>query len=76
MKVKTSITLSREVLETIDRRSGSSRSRSEFVEEAVRTYVAQLARREAEARDLEILNRRADSLDEEACDVLDYQVIR
>ena len=42
----------------------------------MRTYVAQLARREAEARDLEILNRRADSLNEEACDVLDYQVIR
>ncbi|RPJ52234.1 MAG: ribbon-helix-helix protein, CopG family, partial [Acidobacteria bacterium] len=69
MKVKTSITLSREVLETIDRRSGSSRSRSEFVEEAVRNYVGQLVRREADARDLEILNRRADKLNEEASDV-------
>jgi len=76
MKVKTSITLSREVLETIDRRSGSSRSRSQFVEEAVRNYVGQLVRREADARDLEILNRRADKLNEEASDVLDYQVIR
>jgi metal-responsive CopG/Arc/MetJ family transcriptional regulator len=76
MKVKTSITLSRDVLEAIDRRSGSSRSRSAFVEEAVRSYVAQLVRREAEARDLEILNRRADILNEEASDVLDYQVVR
>jgi len=76
MKVKTSITLSKEVLETIDKRSGSGRSRSEFVEEAVRNYVAQLVKREAEARDLEILNRQADKLNEEASDVLDYQVIR
>jgi metal-responsive CopG/Arc/MetJ family transcriptional regulator len=76
MKVKTSITLSRDVLEAIDKRSGSSRSRSEFVEEAVRSYVAQLVRREAEARDLEIINRRADILNEEASDVLDYQVVR
>jgi metal-responsive CopG/Arc/MetJ family transcriptional regulator len=76
MKVKTSITLSRDVLEAIDKRSGSSRSRSEFVEEAVRSYVAQLVRRETEARDLEIINRRADILNEEASDVLDYQVVR
>ncbi len=46
------------------------------MEEAVRSYVAQLDRREADARDLEILNRRADKLNDEASDVLDYQVIR
>ncbi len=76
MKVKTSITLSRDVLDTIDRRSGSSKSRSRFVEQAVRSYVAQLERSEADARDLEILDRRADTLNEEAYDVLEYQVIR
>ena len=76
MKVKTSITLSRDLLETIDRRSASSKSRSRFVEQAVRCYVAQLERSEADARDLEILDRRADTLNEEACDVLEYQVIR
>jgi metal-responsive CopG/Arc/MetJ family transcriptional regulator len=75
MKVKTSIALSREVLETIDRRSGPGKSRSQFVEEAVRSYVAQLARNEADSRDLEILNRRAEHLNREAGDVLDYQVI-
>ena len=34
----------------------------------------QLARKEAEQRDLEIINRRADSLNAEAEDVLTYQV--
>jgi hypothetical protein len=33
-----------------------------------------LERQEAEQRDLEILNRRADELNEEAEDVLAYQV--
>ena len=75
MKVKTSITLSREVLETIDRQSGSHRSRSKFIEDALRSYMAQIIRNEENTRDLQILNRRADSLNKEAADVLDYQVI-
>lgn len=75
MKVKTSITLSRDLLETIDRQAGSSRSRSEFIEDALRIYTAQIIRNEENARDLAILNRRADSLNKEACDVLAYQVI-
>ena len=74
MKVKTSITLSDEVLEAIDLHIGKYRSRSEFLETAVRKFIAQLARKEAEQRDLEIINRSADSLNAEAKDVLTYQV--
>ena len=74
MKVKTSITLSDEILEAIDLHIGEYRSRSEFLETAVRQFIAQLARKKAERRDLEIINRHADSLNAEAEDVLTYQV--
>ncbi len=43
---------------------------------AVRVFLAQLKRRERDARDLEIINRNADALNAEAEDVLAYQVIR
>jgi len=74
MKVKTSITLSDEILEAIDLHMGEYRSRSEFLETAARKFIAQLARKKAERRDLEIINRHADSLNAEAEDVLTYQV--
>jgi metal-responsive CopG/Arc/MetJ family transcriptional regulator len=74
MKVKTSITLSDEIIEAIDQHIGGYRSRSEFLETAARKFIAQLTRKEAERRDLEIINRNADSLNAEAGDVLTYQV--
>jgi metal-responsive CopG/Arc/MetJ family transcriptional regulator len=73
MKVKTSITLSEEILEAIDLHMGEYRSRSEFIETAAWTFIAQSARKKAERRDLEIINRHADSLNAEAEDVLTYQ---
>ena len=74
MKVKTSITLSGDLLDEIDRRSGEFRSRSEFLETAARGFLQQLDRRELEQRDLSIINRRAEALNAEAEDVLSYQV--
>ena len=74
MKVKTSITLSNEIMEAIDLYIGEYRSRSEFLETAARKYIAQLERKETERRDLEIINRNADSLNAEALDVLTYQL--
>ncbi len=73
MKTKTSITFSEDVLKAIDKLTGKSRNRSEFIETAVRTYIAQMIRRERNARDLEIINQRADRLNQEALDVLAYQ---
>jgi metal-responsive CopG/Arc/MetJ family transcriptional regulator len=73
MKVKISITLSEELLAAIDDFSSRFNNRSEFIETAVRTYIAQLTRNEINARDLEIVNQQADQLNEEAADVLHYQ---
>lgn len=74
MKVKTSITLSGEVLGLIDRHHDEFQSRSEFLERAARVFLAHLARTESERRDLEIINRHAEKLNTEAKDVLAYQV--
>ena len=75
MKVKTSVTLSEEILKAIDEQAGTQKNRSEFIEKALRVYIAQAIRAKQDARDLEIINRQADRLNEEAQDVLSYQVI-
>lgn len=74
MKIKTSITLSDEILKGIDRHIGEYKSRSEFLEVAARKLIIYLARKKAEERDLEIIDRCVDSLNAEAEDVLTYQV--
>jgi metal-responsive CopG/Arc/MetJ family transcriptional regulator len=73
MKVKTSIMLSEDLLKTIDQFSTHYKNRSEFVEAAIRAFVAQIMRNTQNARDLEIINRHADRLNQEAEDVLTYQ---
>ena len=73
MKVRTSVALDKRLLETVDKLSHKG-DRSGFVEAALRAYIVQFVRREQNAKDLEIINRRADDLNEEALDVLDYQV--
>lgn len=75
MKIKTSITLSEDLLDAIDRRSEEFKNRSNFIEAAVRAFIAQRIREEQEARDLSIINQKADRLNREAADVLAYQVM-
>ena len=70
MKTKTSITLPRELLALIDR---VDKNRSAFLERASRAYLALMAKAQREARDRKILDSRAERLNEEALDVLDYQ---
>jgi len=69
MKVKTSITLSSNLLNDVDRQP-DFKSRSEFIETAIRRLLAQLGRAETERRDLKIINRHAAALNDEAEDVL------
>jgi metal-responsive CopG/Arc/MetJ family transcriptional regulator len=74
MKIKTSITLSEDLLKTIDHLPTQYRNRSFFLETAAWAFIAQLRRAEQAARDLEIIERRADYLNEEVMDALAYQV--
>jgi metal-responsive CopG/Arc/MetJ family transcriptional regulator len=75
MKVKTSITLSEELLETVDELSVKYKNRSEFLEIIIRKAIAQMIRDEQNERDLRIINEHADRLNQEAEDVLAYQLI-
>jgi metal-responsive CopG/Arc/MetJ family transcriptional regulator len=75
MKVKTSITLSEDLLKVIDQQSDQFKNRSDFIETAVRAFIAQMLRNKQNAKDLAIINKRADYLNKEAADVLEYQVI-
>jgi len=58
MKVKTSVTLSKDLLDEVDRRV-SQGGRSQFVETAVQERLRLLRRAELNRRDIEILNRLA-----------------
>lgn len=73
MKVKTSITLSEDVVEAVDDLAGESGNRSEVIETALRSYLAQMKRDDQNRRDLGIINRRAVRLNREAEDVLAFQ---
>jgi metal-responsive CopG/Arc/MetJ family transcriptional regulator len=74
MKVETTVFLSEELLTALGARASDPRDRSELVEAALREYLPQL-RKSDPARDLEIINAHAAELNEEAEDVLSYQVV-
>ena len=73
MKQKTSITLSKELLASVDRLAGSKQSRSEFIERVLRKYFKDRRQASIHARDLKLLNQAADRLNREADDVREYQ---
>jgi metal-responsive CopG/Arc/MetJ family transcriptional regulator len=73
MKVKTSITLSDELITVIDQYGQAYKNRSDFIEAAIWAYITQIIRSQQNARDVEIINRNAERLNMEALDVLDYQ---
>jgi len=74
MKVRTSITVEKNLLETVDKLSGKDKNRSEFIEAAIQAYIVERTRAAGNARDLDLINESADILNQEALDVLDYQV--
>lgn len=74
MKVKTSITVEKDLLEAVDKMSGANKNRSELIEAAIQAYIVQQARSNGNTRDLDLINESADRLNQEALDVLDYQV--
>lgn len=70
MKLKTSVTLSSDLLAEIDQTAGSNRSRSAFIEEVLREYFKERIREAINRRDAAIINANADYLNREMEDVL------
>jgi metal-responsive CopG/Arc/MetJ family transcriptional regulator len=75
MKVKTSVTLSEELVEKLDEMTDDGSNRSQMIERAVAEFIERERRQIRNVRDLEILNRSADELNQEIDDVLTYQAI-
>ena len=73
MRVKTSITLPRDLIGRLDR---VDKNRSALLERAARVYLAQLEGQVRDRKDLEIINRNAERLNREAMDTLEYQQLR
>jgi metal-responsive CopG/Arc/MetJ family transcriptional regulator len=73
MKEKASITLSSDLLASVDKHAGSKTSRSAFIEGVLRAYFKEKTRLALHQRDLELINKHADALNAEAMDVLRYQ---
>jgi len=70
VRVKTSITLPKELLGKLDR---VDKNRSALLERAARAYLLNLERQSRDRKDIEIINRVAERLNREAKDTLDYQ---
>ncbi|MFN0146140.1 MAG: hypothetical protein ACKVT1_06485 [Dehalococcoidia bacterium] len=73
MKVKTSVTLSPELLAAIDRSCGGKASRSAFLERVAWESIRKAERAARDARDIAIINANAGRLNREAEDVLSMQ---
>ncbi|MBF0491951.1 MAG: ribbon-helix-helix protein, CopG family [Deltaproteobacteria bacterium] len=74
MKVKTSITLSEDTLDSLDQMSKGFKNRSDLIEQALQQFIASSKKKKREESDLKILNQNSKRLNEEAEDVLGYQV--
>ncbi len=74
MKIKTSITLPKDLVEKMDSLAGTHGNRSALIEKALRDLIAAQEKLHRDSSDLEIINQQADTLNAEAIDVLSYQV--
>jgi metal-responsive CopG/Arc/MetJ family transcriptional regulator len=73
MKVKTSITLSEDVVKRLDRAAKRGENRSQAIERLLRERLQADARKATDSRDLALIDQHAAELNAEAEDVLTYQ---
>ena len=74
MKMKTSVTLEKDVVAAVEQAAREGESRSQVIERLLRQSIAARERDAIDQRDRKIINAHADELNEEAVDVLRYQV--
>ena len=74
MKIKTSITLSREVLTELDRLVDAGTNRSRLIEKAVREFIANAKKQQREAADRSTLDAHAEEFASVMEDTLSYQI--
>ncbi len=74
MKLKTSITLEKEVVTALEKAARKGESRSQVIERLLRQSFAVRDREAIDRRDRNTIDANADELNEEAVDVLGYQI--
>jgi metal-responsive CopG/Arc/MetJ family transcriptional regulator len=73
MKVKTSLTLSADLIARIDKLAGSKVSRSSYIDQILRDFLDGLAQARKDAREIAAINRHAAELNAEMSDALSFQ---
>jgi metal-responsive CopG/Arc/MetJ family transcriptional regulator len=73
MKMKTSLTLSEDLIARIDKLAGSKISRSSYIEQILRDFVDGVAQARKDARQIAAINRHAAELNAEMSDALSFQ---
>ena len=75
MKLKTSITLEQDVIAAVDEAAREGESRSQVIERLLRQSLSARERVKIDQKDRKTIDEHADELNEEAIDVLAYQVV-
>jgi metal-responsive CopG/Arc/MetJ family transcriptional regulator len=73
MKAKTSLTLSEDLVASIDKLAGPKVSRSAYIEQILRDFVDRRAQARKGAREVAAINRHAAQLNAEMKDALSFQ---
>jgi metal-responsive CopG/Arc/MetJ family transcriptional regulator len=73
MKIKTSLTLSDDLVVALDKLAGPDVSRSAFIETILRDFIEGRAQERKIARDTAALNKQSAKLNLEMADVLGFQ---
>jgi metal-responsive CopG/Arc/MetJ family transcriptional regulator len=73
MKTKTSLTLSEDLIATIDKLAGKKVSRSAYIEQILRDFVDRRAQARKDARETASINRHSAQLNAEMTDALSFQ---
>jgi len=73
MKVKTSLTLSEDLVASVDKLAGPKVSRSAYIEQILREFVDRRAQARKDAREVAAINRHAERLNVEMRDALSFQ---
>lgn len=73
MKVRTSVTLTQELIDAVEDAAGAS-SFSAFIEDATWQAIRRQRRQERDAHDAAIYAKYADEFNREALETLDYQI--
>jgi metal-responsive CopG/Arc/MetJ family transcriptional regulator len=73
MKLKTSLTLSEDILVAVDRIVGPTASRSAFIESVLRDFFDRKREERRREREVQRINKQATRLNTEMAEVLEFQ---